>query len=85
VDDIKATLVTSSVVVSIAVVEERILLDRGYCRARLTLSNNDFLEVAEYFVLEEGRCVTRRYRYQWMDELQQVLMKRGERVHGYMA
>lgn len=66
--EIKAKLVASSAVASIAVVEEHVLPDRGYFRARLGLSNNDFLEVAEYFVVEEGHCVTRQYRYQWMDE-----------------
>jgi hypothetical protein len=66
-NEIKARVVASAAVASITVVEERILPDRGYFRARLVLSNGDFLEVAEYFVVEEGRCVARRYRYQWMD------------------
>jgi len=34
---------------------------------RMALSNGDFLEAAEYFVLEDDECITRRYRYQWMD------------------
>lgn len=79
----KAKLVASSVVASVAVVEEYILPDRGYFRARLTLSNDDFLELAEYFVVEEGRCVTRRYRYQWMDEGRQVLKKRWDNVEHF--
>jgi hypothetical protein len=78
----KAKLVASSVVVSIVIVEERILPDRGYLRARLILSNSDFLEVAEYFIVEEERCETRRYRYQWMDSSQQVLKRRWDNV-GY--
>lgn len=73
----------SSAVASIAVVEERALPDRGYFRARLMLSNGDFLEVAEYFVVEGERCVTKRYRYQWMDESQQVLRKRWDNVEHY--
>lgn len=81
--EIKAKLAASSVVVSIAIVEEYTLPDRGYFRARLGLRNNDFLEVAEYFVVEEGRCVTRRYRYQWMDEPQQVLRKRWDNVEHF--
>ena len=67
--DIKAKLVASAAVATITIVEERLLPDRGYFRARLTLSNSDFLEVAEYFVVEAGRCMTRRYRYQWMDSI----------------
>jgi hypothetical protein len=80
---IKAKLVTSSIVISITVVEEYVLPDRGYFRARLGLSNHDFLEVAEYFVLEDEKCVTRRYRYQWMDQSQQVLRKRWDNVEHY--
>ena len=80
---IKAKLVTSSIVISITVVEEYVLPDRGYFRARLGLSNYDFLEVAEYFVLEDGKCVTRRYRDQWMDQPQQVLRKRWDNVEHY--
>jgi len=57
--DIKAKLVASTAVATITIVEERLLPDRGYFRARLTLSNSDFLEVAEYFVVEAGRCMTR--------------------------
>lgn len=81
--EIKAKLVASSVVASIEVEEEYTLPDRGYFRARLGLSNNDFLEVAEYFLVEERRCVTRRYRYQWMDESQQVLRKRWDNVEHF--
>ncbi len=81
--EIKAKLVSSSSVVSISVVEERTLPDRGYFRARIGLSNGDFLEVAEYFVVEEEHCATRRYRYQWTDESQQVLRKRWDNVEHF--
>ena len=81
--EIKAKLVVSSAVSSIAVVEERALPDRGYFRARLMLSNGDLLEVAEYFVVEEERCVTKCYRYQWMNESQQVLRKRWDNVEHF--
>ena len=81
--EIKARLITRSIIISITVVEEYALPDRGYFRARFGISNNDFLEVAEYFVLEDGVCVTRRYRYQWMDQSQQVLRKRWDNVEHY--
>jgi hypothetical protein len=81
--EIKTKLVTSSIVISVIVVEEYVLPDRGYVRARLGLSNHDFLEVAEYFVLEGQKYVTRRYRYQWMDQSQQVLRKRWDNVEHY--
>jgi len=83
VTDIKTKLVASTAVATITIVEERLLPDRGYLRARLTLTNNDFLEVAEYFVAEAGRCVTLRYRYQWMDAAQQVLRKRWDNVEHF--
>ena len=59
-----ARLVASAMVASVTVVEEYALPDRGYFRARLGLTNHDFLEVAEYFVVEAGYYVTKRYRYQ---------------------
>jgi len=80
---IKARLVASAMVASVTVVEEYALPDRGYFRARLGLTNQDFLEVAEYFVVEAGDCVTKRYRYQWMDALQTVLKKRWDNVEHF--
>jgi hypothetical protein len=78
--EIKTKLVASPAVASIVVVDEYTLSDQGYFRARLRLANHDFLEVAEYFVVEQGQCVTKRYRYQWMDESQRVLRKRWDNV-----
>jgi hypothetical protein len=79
-DQIKNTLILSQVVLSIDIQEEYALTDRGYFRARLILRNGDFLEVAEYFVLEHQQCVTKRYRYQWMDQTRQQLKKRWDNV-----
>lgn len=62
--EIKAKLVASALVTSITIIAERVLPDRGYFRAQLQLKNTDFLEVAEYFVVENTSCVTKRYRYQ---------------------
>jgi len=81
--EIKARLVASPIVVEVTIVEEYALPDRGYFRARLSLSNHDFLEVAEYFVSESGHCITRRYRYQWMDEAQRALKKRWDNVEHF--
>jgi hypothetical protein len=58
--EIIAKLVASAIVAEVTIVEEYALPHRGYFRARLSLSNCDFLEVAEYFVVESGYCVTRR-------------------------
>jgi len=64
-------------------VEEKILLDRGYFRARLTLVNNDFLEIAESFTIIDGHFVTLGYRYQWMDEQKEKLRKRWDNVQHF--
>lgn len=40
--------------------------------------NGDFLEVAEYFIIQDEQVRVRRYRYQWMDSSQQVLRKRWD-------
>ena len=40
--------------------------------------SRDFLEAAEYFVLEEDQIVTVDYRYQWMDGAKQSLRKRWD-------
>ncbi|MFB2971551.1 DUF6516 family protein [Aerosakkonema sp. BLCC-F183] len=49
----------------------------------MTLSNGDFLEVVEFFVLRDRTCVTESYRYQWMDNSQKVLRKRWDNVEHF--
>ena len=66
-EDIKSRLIASNEIAAFTVVEELDFGDRGYFRARVTLSNDDFLEVAEYFKIMENVVTTTRYRYQWMD------------------
>ncbi len=82
-DETRARLSASRLVASIAVVEERLGYDFGYFRARLTLLNGDFLEVAEYFTIEDDRVCVRRYRYQWMDSTQQFLRKRWDNTRHF--
>jgi hypothetical protein len=48
---IQTFLITSKIVESFTIVEEWCQRDRGYIRVRLTLSQGDFVESAEYFVL----------------------------------
>lgn len=80
---LKAKLVISPIVASFNLVEEKVWPDRGYIRVRMSLSNGDFLEAAEYFLLEDDKCVTRRYRYQWMDGERRELRKRWDNVEHY--
>jgi hypothetical protein len=77
---VKARLANSPVIASIGIVDERTLLNRGYFRARLTLTNTDFLEVAESFTIQNDQLITLDYRYQWMDGAKQVLKKRWDSV-----
>ena len=81
--EIKAKLLASPAVSSVAIVKERTLLESGYFRARLTLRNGDFLEVVEFFTVLDNRCITESYRYQWMDETQQILRKRWDNVEHF--
>lgn len=75
---IKARLAASPIVTTTTIVAEYALADRGYVRARLTLANGDFLEVSEYFVLQEQNCLTIEYRHQRMDALKQHLIQRWD-------
>jgi hypothetical protein len=80
---LKTRLATSFFIDTFTIVEEKVWSERGYVRIRATLSNGDFLEVAEYFVFEGDRRVTCRYRYQWMDGDCQILRKRWDNVEHY--
>lgn len=80
---IKAKFLSSLAVSYVAIVKERSLLESGYFRARLTLKNGDFLEVVEFFTVFDNRCITESYRYQWMDETQQILRKRWDNVEHF--
>lgn len=78
--EIKARLITSPVAETFSIVEARDLDDRGYFRARVTLTNADFLEIAEYFVIVSDQPQPERYRYQWMDSTQKILRRRWDNV-----
>ena len=79
-EDIKSRLIASNEIAAFTVVEELDFGDRGYFRARVTLGNDDFLEVAEYFKITENVVTTTRYRYQWMDCDRARLRKRWDNV-----
>lgn len=81
--EVKAKIATSILVRSAEIITERILLDRGYFRVRLTLSNGDFLELSEYVVLESETVTTVEYRYQWMDAEQNRLIKRWDNARHF--
>lgn len=78
--DVKEKLAGSPIITVIEISDERVLLDRGYFRARLTLINSDFLEIAESFTMQYNKIFTLDYRYQWMDSSKQLLRKRWDSV-----
>ncbi|WP_255427168.1 DUF6516 family protein [Sphaerospermopsis sp. LEGE 00249] len=78
--EIKAKLITSSIIDKIEIVKERALSDQGYFRARLNLTNGDFLEVVEFFKVQGDQCITETYRYQWIDGTRTQLRKRWDNV-----
>lgn len=79
-ENIKSRLIASSAIAAFTIIEELDLGDRGYFRARVTLSNDDFLEIAEYFKITENVVTTTRYRYQWMNSDLAILRKRWDNV-----
>jgi hypothetical protein len=82
-DAILLKLTTSLIIKSVEVVQERSLEDRGFVRVRLRLVNDDFVEVAEFFVIAQGQVQTVEYRYQWMDPDQKHLRKRWDNARHY--
>ena len=55
---VELALVSSPIVAKYDIVRSWANTDDGYMRIRITLINSDFVEAAEYFVLQEGRIVT---------------------------
>ena len=76
--DIELALVRSPIVAAYHIVRAEVTTDAGYIRIRATLINGDFLEAAEYFILENGAILTDDYRYQWMDAGKTALRKRWD-------
>ena len=80
---IKVRLATSTFIAAVEIIAERTSEDRGYFRIRMNLSNGDFLELSEYFLIQAGQPSTLEYRYQWMDSAQQKLIKRWDNAEHY--
>ena len=57
-DALQAKLASSTMVSRIEIVQEHATLDQGFFLARLTLHNDDFLEVAEFFQIVHGQTQT---------------------------
>jgi len=81
--EIKARLSSSPIVETVSILVEHAGLDNGYFRARVTLINGDFLEVAEYFAVVGDSAQVQRYRYQWMDQSHCVLKRRWDNTRHF--
>ncbi len=81
--EIKTKLNSNKLITTIKILKERAIPDQGFFRARLMLKNGDFLEVAEFFKVENEQCVTITYSYQWMDSSQTKLKKRWDNVEHF--
>ena len=77
---IELALLSSPVVASYTIIHRWANSDDGYIRVRATLINHDFLEAAEYFVLENQQIVTEDYRYQWMAADKKTLRRRWDNM-----
>ena len=65
--DIELALVSSAIIAEYHIVRSWANTDDGYIRLRVTLTNRDFLEAAEYFTLQGDQIFTVDYHFQWMD------------------
>jgi len=80
INKIKEILNTSKIIQTVEIVKEKAIQDQGYLRAKIRLKNGDFLEVAEFFKVENKECISVDYRYQWMNIDQKKLIKRWDNV-----
>ncbi len=76
--EIELALVSSPALANYQVLRVWTNSDDGYIRLRATLLNGDFLEAAEYFVLDVEGIKTVDYRHQWMDGAKQKLRCRWD-------
>ncbi|MCI0478449.1 MAG: DUF6516 family protein [Anaerolineales bacterium] len=76
--EVELALVSSPTIAEYRTVRAWANTDDGYLRIRATLTNGDFLEAAEYFVLENNQIVTVDYRHHWTDHAKQTLRRRWD-------
>ena len=81
--EIELVLVSSLTVSQYKILRSWIHTDDGYIRVQVELSNGDFLEAAEYFVLQEGVIRTVDYHHQWMDGGRATLRRRWDSTPHY--
>jgi len=76
--EIQISLVNSSIISEFKVIRTWVNTDDGYIRIRATLTNGDFLEMAEYFIIQKGDITIVDYRHHWTDGDKRILRKRWD-------
>ncbi len=85
----RLVLITSAIVKTYHIRESFADERKGYIRVIAELLNGDFLELAEYFVIDAGGILIQDYHYQWMDEKRKTLRRRWDNtphfpsLHGF--
>ena len=75
---IQLALVGSPAIAHFDIVRSRGSTDSSYIRIRATLVNGDYLEAAEYCMVDGDDVVVVDYRYQWMDASRSTLIRRWD-------
>lgn len=74
----RMVLITHPIIQQYRILEAHADERKGYIRIRATLTNGDFLEMAEYFILEDTKIATKDYRFQWMNNDKTILRHRWD-------
>jgi hypothetical protein len=79
---IKERLITDPHILHFHIRKERIALQDGFLRARLTLVDNSMLEFAEYFqITERGDVEVLTYSFHWADAQGQLIKRWDNTPH----
>jgi hypothetical protein len=76
--NIELALLSSTIILEYVIVRSWVGKTNGYIRIRASLINGDFLESAEYFILENKGIRTIDYRHQWMSGDKKTMRKRWD-------
>lgn len=76
--EVQLALVNIAIIAEFQIIRTWSNTDDGYIRIRATLTNGDFIEMAEYFTISKEQAITVDYRYHWMDGNKCILRKRWD-------
>lgn len=76
--EIQLALVNSAIIAEFQIIRTWANTDDGYIRIRATLTNGDFIEMAEYFTISKEQAITVDYRYHWMNNNKLTMRKRWD-------